>query len=177
MAAATKSRNALDPISPEDRDGISRLSRVIEDSETPARPRLVGDNGDEVELPDEIYRVLSIVLNEMKAGHSITIVPHSQRISTQEAADLLGVSRPTLVKLLETGEIAYEQPGRHRRVLLSDVLKYRTDRHQKAMTTLDQLTAEANEAGLYDTAAADYAQALKEVRSAKQATKRSPANR
>lgn len=123
MAAATKSRNALDPISPEDRDGISRLSRVIEESETPARPRLVGDDGEAVDLPAEIYRVLAIVVKEMKAGHSITIVPHSQRISTQEAAELLGLSRPTLIKLLETGEIAYEQPGRHRRVLLSDVLK------------------------------------------------------
>jgi excisionase family DNA binding protein len=132
---------------------------------------LIGTDGETVALPDEIYRVLTIVVGEMKAGHAITITPMSQRISTQEAADLLGLSRPTLVKLLETGQIAYEQPGRHRRVLLTDVLTYREDKHRSAMDTLDTLTGDASESGLYDTSSEDYAVALKAARSKKSRTK------
>lgn len=144
------------------------LSRAIaREPEHPKEPMLIGTDGEAVALPEEIYRVLAIVVNEMKAGHAVTITPLGQRISTQAAADLLGVSRPTLVKLLETGEIAYEQPGRHRRVLLTDVLSYRQEKHRSAMTTLDALTAEASGAGLYDVSAEQYAKALKEARSKK----------
>lgn len=172
MNAATKSRNSVNPISPVDRDAISRLSRVIDQvPASPLAPQLIGTDGETVALPDEIYRVLTIVVNEMKAGHSVSITPLSQRISTQEAADLLGLSRPTLVKLLETGEIAYEQPGRHRRVLLADVLNYREQNHTAAMKTLDDLTGEASGAGLYETSADDYADALKRVRAKKRVRK------
>ncbi len=172
MSATTASRNAVNPISPIDRDAISKLSRVMESVPAhPVVPMLIGTDGETVALPDEIYRVLTIVVGEMKAGHAITITPMSQRISTQEAADLLGLSRPTLVKLLETGQIAYEQPGRHRRVLLTDVLTYREDKHRSAMDTLDTLTGDASESGLYDTSSEDYAVALKAARSKKSRTK------
>ena len=168
MTASTQSRSSIDPISPVDRDAISKLSRMIESlPANPASPMLIGRDGERVALPDEIYRVLTIVVDEMKSGHAITITPHSQRISTQEAADLLGLSRPTLVKLLETGEIAYEQPGRHRRVLLSDIVKYREEKHRAAMDTLDTLTSEASGAGLYASTSDDYKEALKRARGKK----------
>jgi excisionase family DNA binding protein len=51
----------------------------------------------------------------MREGKAITLVPRTQRLTTQEAADFLGISRPTLVKLLEDGKIPFDQPGRHRR--------------------------------------------------------------
>ena len=174
MSTLTKSRNAVEPINPVDREAISRLSRVLESTpQHPQTPRLIGADGETVEVPAEIFRVLTIVAHEMKAGHAVTITPLSQRISTQLAADLLGVSRPTLIKLLETGEIAFEQPGRHRRVLLTDVLSYREDRHRAAIATLDQLTAEASAAGLYDVGAEQYAEALTKARS--KAKKKAPA--
>ena len=62
----------------------------------------------------------------------ITLVPRTQRLTTQEAADFLGVSRPTLVKLLEDGKIPYEQPGRHRRILFTDLLAYLERQQQSA---------------------------------------------
>lgn len=168
MNASTKSRSAVNPISPVNREAISRLSRMIDNVPSdPVAPMLIGTDGERVALPEEIYRVLTIVVNEMKSGHAVTITPLSQRISTQEAADLLGLSRPTLVKLLETGEIAYEQPGRHRRVLLTDVLNYREEKHRAAMDTLDTLTAEASAAGLYATSSDDYKEALRKARAKK----------
>lgn len=168
MTASTQSRSAINPISPVDRDAISKLSRMIESlPASPTSPMLIGRDGERVALPEEIFRVLTIVVDEMKSGHAITITPLSQRISTQEAADLLGLSRPTLVKLLEAGEIAYEQPGRHRRVLLTDIVKYREEKHRAVMDTLDTLTAEASGAGLYANTADDYKKALEQARAKK----------
>lgn len=91
-------------------------------------------------------------------------MPHTQRLTTQEAADFLGVSRPTLVKLLEEGKIPYEQPGRHRRVLFTNVLAYRDRLREERRVALDQMTRDASEDGLYSRTAEDYAAVLKSVR-------------
>src|ERR1700739_499194 len=77
---------------------------------------LLGPDGEQVPLPEEVYRVLVEVVEAMREGKVITLVPRPQRLTTQEAADFLGISRPTMVKLLEDGKIPYEQPGRHRRI-------------------------------------------------------------
>jgi excisionase family DNA binding protein len=89
----------------------------------------------------------------MAQGQAVTIAPVHQRLTTQEAADLLGISRPTFVKLLEDGEIPYEQPGRHRRVLLSDVLAYRTRRSVRSREALDRMVEIAEESGMYELTA------------------------
>jgi excisionase family DNA binding protein len=91
-------------------------------------------------------------------------VPRTQRLTTQEAADFLGISRPTLVKLLERGKIPYDQPGRHRRILFSDLLAYLDRRGEERRAALDRMTEEANEAGLYDGRPEDYAAALEKAR-------------
>ena len=75
---------------------------------------LRGASGEEMLLPSEVYEVLLEVVTAMSKGQAISVVPKSQRLTTREAADFLGISRPTLVKLLEAGEIPYEQPSRHR---------------------------------------------------------------
>ena len=166
MKTAFASHNAVNPIGPADREAIAQISRVVlSEPPHPLTPKLVGPNGETVDLPEEIYQLLTIAVREMKAGHAVSLTPVMQRISTQDAADLLGVSRPTLVKLLETGAIAYEKPGRHRRVLLTDVLEYREEKHTAAMKSLDELTADASKAGLYDTSSTDYAEALAQARS------------
>ena len=76
-------------------------------------------------MPPEVFEILREVVEALAQGLAITIAPHQMILSTGEAADILGVSRPTLVRLLEAGEIPFEQPGRHRRVRLADVLAYR----------------------------------------------------
>ncbi len=74
-------------------------------------------------------------------------------LSTQQAADLLGVSRPTFVAVLERGEVPYTQPGRHRRVRLTHVLDYQRHQQHSRRQALDSLTREAEELGIGDTPA------------------------
>ncbi|MFL6055026.1 MAG: helix-turn-helix domain-containing protein [Actinoallomurus sp.] len=81
--------------------------------------------GDQIELPAEVYRVLRHVIEALQQGLAVTVAPLTQTLTTQQAADLLGVSRPTLVKLLDEGKIPFDRAGTHRRILLRDLLAYR----------------------------------------------------
>ena len=115
---------------------------------------LSSPNGEHLVLPPEVFEVLRGVVEAMASGQAVTIAPVHQRLTTQEAADLLGISRPTLVKLLEAGEIAFEQPGRHRRVRLADVLAYRERRSTQRRAAVDHMVEIADEAGMYERTAA-----------------------
>ncbi|MGX9347816.1 helix-turn-helix domain-containing protein [Microbacterium sp. KNMS] len=86
--------------------------------------KLVAPDGSERRIPAELFQVLEQVANVLALGDGVTVMPYATKLTTQEAADFLGVSRPTLVKLLETGAIAHEKVGRHRRVTLRDVAAY-----------------------------------------------------
>lgn len=165
MSAAVRSRRSVDPVSPSDASGIAGLARFIEREATDkGKPRLVGPDEESIELPDEVYEVLVRVVSAMRAGNAVSVVPYAMRVSTQEAAEMLGISRPTFVRLLEKDEIPFEQPGRHRRIRLADVLAYRDRTHSRAQDHLDALTAEASANGLFDATQADYVQALKKAK-------------
>ena len=113
---------------------------------------LMSPDGKRILLPHEIFDALSNVVKAMVEGQAVLIAPVHQRLTTQEAADLLGISRPTFVKLLETDEIPYERPGRHRRVLLVDVLDYRNRRSTQRRAALDRMVEIAEESGMYERA-------------------------
>lgn len=117
-----------------------------------------------IALPSALRSMLADVVDAMRRGQAVTLVPSSQRLTTQEAADLLGVSRPTLIKLLESGEIPYETPGRHRRVRLVDLLGYQAARRTERRATLRHLTEDAQDLGLYDESPEAYEAALGEAR-------------
>ncbi|CAL8971681.1 hypothetical protein TESS_TESS_00284 [Tessaracoccus sp. O5.2] len=140
------------------------LSRFLERVTEPAA--LLGPDGQTVALPLEAYRVLVDVVHAMRDGKAITVAPIDQLLTTQQAADFLGISRPTLVKLLESGEIPHESPGagRHRRVRLRDVLDYQDRKRSRRRLVLDELTHDAVAAGLYEAEQADYADALRRAR-------------
>jgi excisionase family DNA binding protein len=114
------------------------------------RARLVGSDGVQHELPDPVYRVLRDVVEAMSQGLGITVIPQNTMLTTQEAADVLGISRPTLVRLLEQGEIDYEQPGRHRRVRLVDVIAYQNRVRDHRRETLRRMARESQDAGLHE---------------------------
>lgn len=139
------------------------LSRFLDHHPEPAA--LLGPDGQVVALPLEVFRVLESVVAAMREGKAITVAPVEQVLTTQEAAHFLGISRPTLVKLLESGAIDFEQPGagRHRRVRLQDLIAYLDDRRTARREALDDLTREAADAGLYESDV-DYTAALEAVR-------------
>lgn len=112
-------------------------------SQNSSKAALVDPHGEERPIPDEIFQILDQVTNALAAGEAITIAPQGMTMTTQQAADFLGISRPTLVRLLESGDIAYDQPGRHRRVRLQDLVNYQTTFRNERRSALREL-AKAN---------------------------------
>lgn len=120
--------------------------------------------GDSVTLPPELRQLLAEVVKTMRRGQAVTLAPLGQQLTTQAAADLLGISRPTLIKLLEQGRIPYETPGRHRRLRLSDVLAFQQLRADEQRRALAELASESQELGLYTAGPETFESALDEGR-------------
>ena len=100
-----------------------------------------GENGDsvEVKLPAKAVTLLAHILTEMAKGNAVTIVPIHAELTTQQSADLLGVSRPFLIKELERRAIPFKKVGTHRRVLYSDILVYKRRIEKDRQDVLDEL--------------------------------------
>lgn len=103
---------------------------------------------DELVLPGHVVQILLDVLAEMAQGNAVSLVPYHQEISTQDAANLLNVSRPFLVRLLEKGEIPFRKVGTHRRVKLQDVLAYKEQVDNQRRKALDELTQLSQDEGM-----------------------------
>ena len=113
-------------------------------------PTLVGASGKEVQLPAPVYEVLKRAVNLMAQGQAVTLVSHQKAITTQCAANILGVSRPFFIKLLETGAMPHHRVGNQRRIYLRDVLEFARKRDDERLAALDRLSRDAFESGLYD---------------------------
>ena len=94
---------------------------------------------DELVLPGPVVQMLLEILSEMSQGNAISMMPIHAELSTQDAANILNVSRPFLVKLLKDGEIPFRKVGSHRRVLAEDVINYKHNIDAKRKATLDEL--------------------------------------
>lgn len=118
-------------------------------TEITAQPALINANGQRFELPADVADAFEQIVGHLAQGQGVTVVPHHRLLTTQEAADLLDISRPTLVKLLESGELAFEMRGRHRRVRLQDVLDFQDSLRHNRADALDEMQDQAVEDGLY----------------------------
>jgi excisionase family DNA binding protein len=112
--------------------------------------KLVTPQGSEIRLPHSILKVLVEVVHEMARGNAVRVMPIHAELTTQQAAELLNVSRPFLVSLLEQGEIKYRKVGTHRRILLEDLLVYKDRRDRERLSALDELAKEDQRLGLYE---------------------------
>lgn len=106
-------------------------------------------DGDEIiTVPVSAIRLLADILTQMAQGNAVTLIPIEHTLTTQQAADLLNVSRPYLVKLLETGRIAFTKVGRHRRIKYQDLLAYMERVDEESRKALDELSRDAQELGM-----------------------------
>ena len=115
-------------------------------SDRPCRIRVTDTEQEQpIELPAGAVALLVDILDTMASGRGVTLIPENVELTTVQAADVLKVSRPFLIKLLEEGRIPYRKVGKHRRIRMEDVIAYKTviDREREAI--LDALAAEAQE--------------------------------
>lgn len=140
-----------DPVLVPDRD--TGMAKELDEMLSRAQGRAVlrdPSSNKEFRLPHSVYRALEQVLHEMARGNAVQVLPVKAELSTQQAADLLNVSRPHLVKLLERGELPYHYVGTHRRVVLEDLLVYKEKRDRERLEALDEITRASDDLGLYD---------------------------
>jgi excisionase family DNA binding protein len=104
-----------------------------------------GEQAETVAVPASALHLLMHVLTEMAQGNAVTLIPVHAELTTQQAADLLNVSRPFLVSLLESGQLPFRKVGTHRRVLFRDVMAYKQKNNAERLKVLKELTAQAQE--------------------------------
>lgn len=144
------------PIAASDNErlALDKIEHVIEDTlkngETHL-PKLVGPNGEEIELPRSLFQVLSQLVYHLAHDRIVTVVPLHKELTTQQAADILNVSRPYLIKLLEEGAIPFTTTGTHRRIRFSDLMDYKQHRDAERRRGLTRLTQMSEDLGLYDS--------------------------
>ena len=127
------------------REILSRYARM----QRPLRLRVRDRGQDEpIELPAGAVRLLTRVLEAMAAGRGVTLIPEGAELTTVQAADVLNVSRPFLIKLLDENAIPHRKVGKHRRIRMEDVVAYKEAIDREREQVLDQLTREAQEQGL-----------------------------
>lgn len=132
---------------PQDLESVHHLMELFLRDTSP--PALVDERGKRMELPKPVYELLVKVATALQEGKVITLVPETQELTTQAAANLLGVSRPHVVKLIEGGKLPSHKVGAHRRIRMKDLLAFQRVRDKARRDALDDLARRAQEAGLY----------------------------
>lgn len=111
--------------------------------------RLTDSHGESLELPDSLRDLLLRGIHELRRGNRVSLLSFGRLLTTQQAAELLGMSRPYLVRLLEQGELPFEMVGTHRRLRLDDVLAYRQARSDRRRQAFRNLSRDADDLGIY----------------------------
>ena len=148
----------IGPLSGPERDQVSHVARLVADAESLE----VGEKGhlrihvevdghdDCAHLPVEARDLIGEVLIQLAAGKAVRVVALDTQLTTNQAAELLGVSRPYLIKLLDQGAIPHTKVNRHRRINLQDALAYQEEQHRKRREALDELYEESADLGMYE---------------------------
>lgn len=114
------------------------------------RPRITTEDGDVIDLPEPVAEALAEVLEAAADGERPLVLRSSDNLTTEQAAAILNVSRPTIVRWIEAGKLPARMVGTHRRLTLGDVLAFRDQSTKRRRQALDEMTRQAEELGLYD---------------------------
>jgi excisionase family DNA binding protein len=129
-------------------ESSQRLAKILAARQESVRARVQLDGGEEaVAIPLPAFRLLTDILTEMAKGNAVALVPVHAELTTQQAADLLNVSRPYLIELLEKGAIPFRKVGSHRRVLFHDLRAYKQKADRERLQALEELSALDQELG------------------------------
>ncbi len=149
MEAVLKKTSKLDQqIALNSLKGFELVSNKVKSSHTKEVKIQIQETGEFIVIPKNALLFLATILQNMAAGKSISIVPSESEITTQQAADILNVSRPHIVKLLEDGLIPFKKVGSHRRIQLKDVLNYIEKQKKETEKQLDFLAKQAQDLNL-----------------------------
>jgi len=145
---------ALLPSLPSEAEAVlaKKTSRVLAASlraSDPLRVRLLDDPGKAtIKLPASAARMLLRILEEMARGNAVTVIPVHAELTTQEAADMLNISRPSLIQLLDEGRIEYRKVGTHRRVRFESLMAHKRQADADRRAALAELAAYDQELGI-----------------------------
>lgn len=139
------------PIIPTEQElpNIEKVDKFLMQQVEASLPRLTSSSGEEVELPEPVFHLLRQLVHDLAQGNTVMIVPGHRELTTQEAADLLNVSRQYLVEVLKAGDIPFTLVGTHRRIRFDDLMEYKSKRDAKCQEALSRLTRKSQELGLY----------------------------
>lgn len=127
---------------------LRKIDRALENSNRGAL--LISSDGEQIQLPPSLFLILKRIVPHLTHGRAVTIVPINKEVTTQEAADILNVSRPYLVKLLEQGDIPFIKVGVHRRIRLDDLMEYKERRDAERLKAIAEMAQMSQDLGLYD---------------------------
>lgn len=127
------------------------LAAAIEQINTDKTEIEIEETKERIIIPVKALKLLSDVLKAMSEGNPVSIVPVATEITTQKAAEILGCSRPYLVKLLEEEKIAYTKVGKHRRIKFEDIIQYKEKQKQDQKKHIIDIMNYDEELGLYDS--------------------------
>ncbi|HMR97472.1 MAG TPA: excisionase family DNA-binding protein [Microthrixaceae bacterium] len=135
----------MSTIAEKDRDQAREVLHALA-----SHPRITTDDGTVLDLPQPVLDALAEFLEAAADGERALVLRSPEDLTTEQAAAVLGVSRPTVVRLVEAGRLHARMVGTHRRLTLGDVLAYREASATKRRAAIDDMTREAEELGLYD---------------------------
>jgi excisionase family DNA binding protein len=140
----------------EQRETFAELFRMLDGAADAVRRhqgtmcRIVGPEGQTIELPEAAFYLLERMVGVLASGDAITVVPVHKQLTTQQAADILNISRQYLVRLLDDGKIPFTRTGTHRRIRFDDVMTFKKQRDRQRIESLDELARISQEYGGYD---------------------------
>lgn len=131
---------------PSEREQVRELSRMLQ----LGKAALVSPDDERINLPESVYSLLRDAVRHLASGRNVTLVSRKHELTTQRAANMLGFSRPHLIKLLDAGVIPFQKVGLHRRVTLEDLLAFQKRRDAARKDALNSLARDEFESGSYE---------------------------